>query len=1101
MATVTKTVDKTLVNGSETFIYTINISYSGLTKPAQNGKLVDFFPDKIVYKLPQPGGQLDSITETRVSGGTNVEFNFGSVNAGTSLSFTVACSFGPGRVDGDSFTNNAKLYADNTVVATGAAPTVNLKLDENFTLFKSPNIREPVRPGQLITFDLSLQNVDDMGAEIKNIVIKDVMPPQLIPDTSFTPVGNEQTSSSYSDTRYNGRTGSWNGNTLEFTLPSYKGAKYVITFKAKVAESVTPGETIKNTAVWTVDGKARKDATSTFSVFKDKAKASLYKRAPEYAEIGKPIQYSISTTNAGTVPLTNYVLTDTLPPEVDITKISLFSYEVAVPRYDLYIETSDLPGTYKIIASDLSGNSGVYDLTPFTPSGKRVLSVRVVFASVAIKDSSTVMYLYGTVNNTALPDQVIVNTANVTAKSTIGDVTVSSSGSTTLNGKSTLELSKYISPNKSSYYPLDELVIKLVSSVGKGNIYNPIFADLLPLGLEYVPGNDYFGFFDSLKGSSYDSRQPGFPIPMPETEVIKNYKGSGRTLVRFRFNDFVLLYGNSLSVNFGVLVTLNPPSSFVNMGYLGNPGDNAQVINRPYTDTMDFDGDGIVNESIAESNQVTGVILSTSEFSLEKWVKGNLNSEFSKASTVTDGGDIIYKLNVTNNQDVDLKNIEIVDILPYVGDTGVILNTKPRGSQFNVYATSVVTAEIINILGDPVVPTPVIKIEYSDSNDPLRFDETGNNTIGSGTWSSEPPIDITTLASVRITTDPSIVLKPYERLTVTIHAKAPVGAAKGIKAYNSYAVRADKITGGTVSKMNPAEPNKVSVVIGRNEKSSVGSFVWEDTNGNGLIDTGEPGVNGIIAELYSSDGTKLAETITSNNNEGKPGYYNFPNLPAGDYYVKFIPYGDYDFTIQNLDPENGSKANQTTGITDYFTLAENQILTTVNAGLILPPCDPPIIDAKNQCLYVGDPFDPMKGVTAVDCHGNDITEDVTVNSNVDTAEAGIYSVTYTVTDSKGQTTTKTIEVIVCAKSPHHQAVSDLFESVALEQTALSHILNAEGEKIQKAIQLDFSSVDMLKINNSVKDMTDAITRLETILRSKLELFNCHPCGDNCCKEK
>ena len=32
-----------------------------------------------------------------------------------------------------------------------------------------------------------------------------------------------------------------------------------------------------------------------------------------------------------------------------------------------------------------------------------------------------------------------------------------------------------------------------------------------------------------------------------------------------------------------------------------------------------------------------------------------------------------------------------------------------------------------------------------------------------------------------------------------------------------------------------------------------------------------------------------------------------------------------------------------------------------------------------------------------------------------------------------------------------QAVTDLLESIALEETALSHILNAEGEKIQKVL--------------------------------------------------
>ena len=1102
MASVSKTVDKTLVNGSETFIYTINVSYSGLTQPAQNGKLVDFFPSKILYQLPQPGGQLVSITETPVSGGTNVEFNFGSVNAGTSLSFTVACEFGPGRVDDDSFTNSADLYADDTVVATGTAPKVDLHLDENFRLWKFPRISEPAQPGQLITFILRLENKDDPGAQISAISITDALPPQLIPDTTFTPIGKDNSISGYSDPTYDGRTGSWSGNTLNFTLPSYRGGIYEITFQAKVAEDVTPGQVIKNIATWTADGVVKPDAVSTFSVFKDEAKVFFRKGAPQYAELGKPIQYSVQTTNTGTVPLTNYVMTDTLPPEVDITKLSMRSSAAVVSSYDLYVETSELPGTYKTVATNLSGNSGVYDLASFLPAGHRVLSVRAVFQSMTAKNPSTNLYLYGMVNETATADQVIVNTAEMTAESTIGDISAQSSVSTVLNGASILSISKSLFPTQPAYYPLNEFMITLDNRGKDGNITDPTFADLLPLGLDYAPGHDYFTLYDALQDKIYDSRQPGFPIALPTTEVIKDYQGTGRTLVRFKFHDFTLLFANFLRVYFGVLVTLNPPNTFVNVGYLGNPGDNAVVDGTSFTDTLDFDGDTITNEEIAQSNEVSGTILTTSEFSLEKWVKGNLATEFSKASTATQGGDIVYKLYVTNNQEMDLRNIEIVDILPYVGDTGVILNTTPRGSQFNVYATADVTAEIINLLGEPVGPAPGIKIEYSTSRDPVRFDETGTGTIGTGTWSTVPPADITTLASVRVTTDPSVILKPYERLIVTIPAKAPVGAATGKRAYNSYAVQADKISGGVTSKMNPAEPNKVSVRIDDTTRGSIGNFVWSDLNGDGLHDAGEPGVNGVLVELYAPDGTKLADTVTANDDNGEPGYYSFTDLSAGNYYVKFIPYGEYTLTVQKSGEANGSKPDPATGITDQFTLDENQIMTTIDAGLLLPLCPPPVIHAEDQCLHVGDSFDPLSGVTATDCHGKDITADVTVTTNtVDTTTPGIYSVTYSVTDKKGQTTTKTIEVKVCANGPRHQAITDLFESVALEQTALGHILNAEGEKIQKAVQLDLSLQDMLKINQSVEDMATTVARLEQVLRCKLDLFSCNPCGDDCCKAK
>ncbi|MEG2232509.1 MAG: hypothetical protein RRY16_00820 [Bacilli bacterium] len=70
-----------------------------------------------------------------------------------------------------------------------------------------------------------------------------------------------------------------------------------------------------------------------------------------------------------------------------------------------------------------------------------------------------------------------------------------------------------------------------------------------------------------------------------------------------------------------------------------------------------------------------------------------------------------------------------------------------------------------------------------------------------------------------------------------------------------------------------------------------------------------------------------------------------------------------------------------------------------------------------------------------------------------------------------------------------EAVTDIIESVALEQTGLSHILNAEGEKIQAAIALSKTNEELLSVNKSVQSMVNSITRLETILQGKLELFS------------
>ena len=61
-------------------------------------------------------------------------------------------------------------------------------------------------------------------------------------------------------------------------------------------------------------------------------------------------------------------------------------------------------------------------------------------------------------------------------------------------------------------------------------------------------------------------------------------------------------------------------------------------------------------------------------------------------------------------------------------------------------------------------------------------------------------------------------------------------------------------------------------------------------------------------------------------------------------------------------------------------------------------------------------------------------------------------------------------------------------SVALEQTALSHILNAEGEKIQKIVAEAKTVEELLAVNKSVNSMVDSITKLELLLQNKLQLF-------------
>ncbi|MEG1862719.1 MAG: hypothetical protein RR198_03840 [Oscillospiraceae bacterium] len=84
-------------------------------------------------------------------------------------------------------------------------------------------------------------------------------------------------------------------------------------------------------------------------------------------------------------------------------------------------------------------------------------------------------------------------------------------------------------------------------------------------------------------------------------------------------------------------------------------------------------------------------------------------------------------------------------------------------------------------------------------------------------------------------------------------------------------------------------------------------------------------------------------------------------------------------------------------------------------------------------------------------------------------------------------------VIVPGTVTRDQSISDIIQSVALEQTGLSHILNAEGEKIQAVVA--HGTIDqMLAVNKSVQEMLGAVSRLEMVLQMKLELFSCNICA-------
>lgn len=144
----------------------------------------------------------------------------------------------------------------------------------------------------------------------------------------------------------------------------------------------------------------------------------------------------------------------------------------------------------------------------------------------------------------------------------------------------------------------------------------------------------------------------------------------------------------------------------------------------------------------------------------------------------------------------------------------------------------------------------------------------------------------------------------------------------------------DQITGQTVvTTLEPGE-NDVSWDAGLIEEciGSIGDFVWEDLNNDGIQDPGEPGIEGVVVNLlYPVDDSELATTTTDSN-----GLYYFTNLGAGQYKIEFILPDGYVFTIYQFgnDPSIDSDADPVTGKTTVITIGCGEDDDTWDAGLV-----------------------------------------------------------------------------------------------------------------------------------------------------------------------
>ena len=174
----------------------------------------------------------------------------------------------------------------------------------------------------------------------------------------------------------------------------------------------------------------------------------------------------------------------------------------------------------------------------------------------------------------------------------------------------------------------------------------------------------------------------------------------------------------------------------------------------------------------------------------------------------------------------------------------------------------------------------------------------------------------------------------------------------------------------------------------------------------------------------------------------------------------------YTIRVSNLGPDS----------------ADAVMLTDTIPALLIDPV---------YSLDGGATFLPWAGALSLGTLVASAAKTILIRGAVSSAASGSITntaaISSTTPDPNPDNNSSSVEIDI--RDTRYQAITDLIESVALEEAALAHILNAEGEKLQRIIAVpDVEPSVLLRANQSVQSMADAVALLENTLSGKLSLF-------------
>ena len=303
---------------------------------------------------------------------------------------------------------------------------------------------------------------------------------------------------------------------------------------------------------------------------------------------------------------------------------------------------------------------------------------------------------------------------------------------------------------------------------------------------------------------------------------------------------------------------------------------------------IEYDPD-LYDADYEQPKKDTGISKKDDDGNLKNYVQGH------------QGEVVKYTLNVKNESLVNMKNLAIIDRLPYVGDIGVIADY-PRDSSFDVKWDSFIKAEIYDSNGSfsRAIDNDKVKITFSDEkNSTFEYgckDWYGQNDVATWTNSAnDQTVNVRFMIDYN-KEDNQTFLQPGETIKLTFYGRVPKYVEKtgesniawnnfayGYKAYNA---KTDK----ELSDLSIAEPAKVGVWVEKEETVNPGIIKINKTY---KADTGSTTAYFVLYKYNddydafdpnSIEYEKYSDVISIDLDANTTKSYTFENLPSGTKY-------------------------------------------------------------------------------------------------------------------------------------------------------------------------------------------------------------------------